>query len=60
LSQGRDVDRKHFQPIIKILAKCQPLHHTSQITMRGSDQTDVNLVSAGAAESFEFLLLQDP
>ena len=59
LPQSWNIDRKYFQPIIKILAKCRLLHHRSQITMRGGDQADVNLVRTVAAESLEFLLLQD-
>ena len=59
LPQGRDVDWKYFQPIIKVFAKCPLFYHRGQISMRGRDQPDVNLVRTVAAEPLEFLLLQN-
>ncbi len=59
LPEGRNVDRKYFQPIVKVLAKCSLLYHRCQIAMRGGDQADVDFVRAVASESIELLFLQD-
>src|SRR5580658_1319262 len=59
LSQRRKVDRKYFQSIVQVLAKCRLLYHTGQIAMRRSDEPDINFMSAVAAEPLKFLLLQN-
>src|SRR5215813_1892126 len=59
LPQRRDLDRKYFQTIVKVLAKRALFYHRGQISMRGCDQSHVNLVRTVAAEPLEFLLLQD-
>src|SRR5215467_9851962 len=60
LAQGGNVDRKHVQAVEEILAKCSLLDHGAQITMRGGDHADIDLVRVVAAKPLEFLLLQDP
>src|SRR5271155_5482632 len=59
LPQGRHLDRKYFQAIIKVVAKGPLFHHRGQIPMRGCDQPPVNLMGAVAPEPLEFLLLQN-
>src|SRR5580692_3092968 len=59
LSQRRDLDRKYFQTIIKVLAKGPLFHHRGQVPMGGGDQPHINLMRAVASEPLEFLFLQD-
>src|SRR5580692_829321 len=59
LSQRRNLDRKYFQTIIKVLAKGPLFHHRGQVPMGGGDQPHVNLMRAVASEPLEFLFLQD-
>ena len=51
-------DREHVQTIVEVAAKCVPLHHVGQISVGGSHEPNVHLVSACAAQALEFLLLQ--
>src|SRR5580704_16115534 len=59
LPERRNVDRKYFQSVVQVLAKCRLLYHTGQIAMRGGDEAYVNFMSAVAAEPLKFLLLQN-
>src|SRR5262249_20120260 len=59
LSQRRDLDRKYFQTIVKILTKRPLFYHRGQVPMRGCDQAYVNFMRKVAAEPLELLLLQD-
>jgi hypothetical protein len=58
LSKRRDLDRKYFQTIVKVLAKRPLFDHGGQVAMRGRDQANVNLMCSVAAEPLGFLLLQ--
>src|SRR5215471_11895369 len=60
LAQSRNVDGKHVQAVEQVLAKCSLLDHGAQISMRGGDDADVDLVRMVATKPLEFLLLQDP
>ena len=57
--QRRQRDRKYIQTIVEIATKFVALHHFNQISMGRSYEANVYLVSPAAAQSFEFLLLQD-
>ena len=59
LPQRRNVDRKYFQSVIQVLAKCRLLYHAGQIAMRSGDQPHIHFMSAVAAEPLKFLLLQN-
>ena len=48
-----------FNPVEKILAKSRVFNHLRQLPVRIGKQPCVNLMSAGAAESLKFLLLQN-
>ena len=52
-------DREHIQTVVEVAAKFAPLHHLRQITVRGSHQPNVHLMSASAAQAFELLFLQN-
>src|SRR5215475_11747038 len=56
-AQRRDVDRKDFQEVIESLPECSMLHHSRQMAMRRSNQTDFH--PAMDTGSFGFLLLKD-
>src|SRR5215470_10939657 len=59
LPQSRHLDRKHFQPIIKIFSKPALSYHQSQVAVGGCDQANIHFVSLVATKPLEFLLLQD-
>src|SRR5580698_7804036 len=60
LPQRRNADRKYFQSIIQVLAKCRLLYHGGQIAMGSGDYAYINFMSPVAAEPLKFLLLQNP
>ena len=59
-AQRRDFDRKHAQPVKKILAKLIVSDHAFQIPMCGRNQTNINVDGFGTSEAFELLLLHRP
>jgi len=59
LAQGRHVNVENVKAIIKVLAKLFLAHRLFKIFVGSGDQPDVRADSTGAAESFEFFLLQD-
>src|SRR5580704_5680585 len=59
LSQRRNHDRKHVQPIVKITAEFITCNHLCQIAMGGGNQTHVDVMRAAAAQAFELLFLQN-
>src|SRR5258708_4750689 len=56
--QGWQQDWKHIQTVVEVAAKFAPLHHLRQVTVRGSHEANVHLVSPSAAQALEFLFLQ--
>ena len=58
LAQRRDFDRKHPQPVKKVLAKLIIADHAFQIPMGGCNQTNINVDGLCTSEAFELLLLQ--
>src|SRR6202158_124367 len=57
-AQRRDFDRKHPQPVKKVLAELIVADHAFQIPMCGRNQTNINVDGFGTSEAFELLLLQ--
>src|SRR5208283_1509124 len=58
LAQRRDFDRKHPQPVKKVLAKLIVADHAFQVPVCGRNQTNINVDGFGTSEAFELLLLQ--
>ena len=58
LAQRRHEDREHVQPVVEILAEFAGGNRFLQILVGGRDQADVGADRLGAAEPFEFALLQ--
>src|SRR5208337_506832 len=50
-AQRRDFDRKHPQPVKKVLAKLIVADHAFQIPMRGRNQTNINVDGFGTSEA---------
>ncbi|MGC2185783.1 MAG: hypothetical protein WA637_21120, partial [Terriglobales bacterium] len=57
-AQWRDFDRKHPQPVEKVLAKLIVADHAFQIPMCGRNQTNINVDGPGTSETFKLLFLQ--
>src|SRR5271157_876278 len=57
-AQRRDFDRKHPQPVKKVLAKLIVADHAFQIPMCGRNETNINVDGSSTSEAFELLLLQ--
>src|SRR5207302_7465632 len=52
-------DREYVESVVKVAAEVASVRHLHQITICGSDQANVYLMSAGAAEALELLFLQN-
>ena len=59
LPQRRQHDREHIQAVVEVTAKFAATRHPGQVTVRRSHQPNVHVVSASAAQAFEFLFLQN-
>ena len=59
LTERRQGNRKHVQPVVQIASELTVLHQRGQIPVRGRDQPDIHVHGACAAEPFEFLFLKD-
>ena len=59
VAQRRQQNGKHVQTVVEIAAKLTPIRHLHQITICGSHQPNVDLMSAGAAQALELLFLQN-
>src|SRR5262249_44677959 len=59
VAKSRDLNWKYLQPVVEVFAKRSFLDHGGQVAMRGSDQTNVNLVRAVTSEPLELLFLQN-
>src|SRR3954453_15573002 len=59
LAQRRNLNREYLQPVIQVVTKRSLFHHSRQIAMSCGDEPHIHLMSAVAAESLKFLLLQD-
>src|SRR5208282_4112145 len=57
-AQRRDFNGKHPQPVEKILAKLIIADHVLQITMRGRNQTNIDLNGPCTSQALELPLLQ--
>ena len=57
-SQGREAQREHVEPIIKIAPELPPLHHLRQVPAGGCDNARICPNGLGAAKPFEFLFLE--
>src|SRR5208283_232131 len=60
LSQRRDGQRKHVQPIIQVAAKFTVVDHFLQIPVRGGHQPDIDSDSAISTQPLKLLLLDGP
>ena len=49
---------ENIQSIVEVAAKLASIHHLRQITIRGSHQPNIHLVSPGATQALELLFLQ--
>src|SRR5688572_1516045 len=58
-AQGWDSYGKNIEAIVEITPKLLVRHHRHEVTVRGSNKTNVHLFRAGAAEPFEFSFLQN-
>ena len=57
--QRRQRDWKHIQTVVEVATKFVPFRHFNQISVGGSYEADVHLMSPTAAQALEFLFLQD-
>ena len=60
LPQRRQVDRQHIQPVVEVLAKCPLFQRRPQVLVGRGNDSNVHLSRLGAAQAFEFALLQHP
>src|SRR5262249_39680195 len=58
LTQGRDRDGDHVQPVVEIEPERTLLHSLSEIAIGGRDHTHVNLYILGASQAAEALVFQ--
>ena len=58
IAQRRHVDGHDVQAVVEVFAKQAIGHHRRQVAVGGGDETHVHLDRAGAAETFELVLLQ--
>src|SRR5271170_4338912 len=49
-----------MQSVIQVASELAIFDHLFQVSVRGRDHSYTHLLSAGAAQPFEFTLLQDP
>src|SRR6266513_3904663 len=56
--EGRDGNRKDFEPVIQIAAKLLFLHHPTEIAVGRGDDADIDMNRPSAAQTFELLLLE--
>ena len=54
----RNLNREHIQSVKKVLAKLVIADHLRQISMRGGDQTNIDVDGFRAAQPFELPFLQ--
>ena len=59
LAQRRQPQRHHVEPVVEIGAEARGANFLGQIAVRGRDQPHVEADRAGAAQPFDFALLQD-
>ena len=58
-TQRRQQDGKDVETVVKIAAKHTTVHHLPQITICRSNQANIYLMCASAAQSLELLFLQN-
>src|SRR6185437_11243348 len=59
LAQRRQVNGHDVQAVVQIFTERALLERGAQVAVGGGDQADIHFLGAGAAEAFEFALLQD-
>jgi len=59
ISQRRQLNRKDIQAEVEVAAEFAIFHHSREVTMRSSNESNIHLVSPAASQAFELLFLQD-
>src|SRR5580698_6455418 len=60
LPQRRQRNRKSAQTVVEVTSESTLIDHASEISMRGSNEANVDFTRATATGPFEFLFLQNP
>ena len=58
VAKRRDFDRKHIEPVKKVLAKLFVADHVIQITMCSRNQTNIDMNGPCTSQPLELLFLQ--